>query len=282
MPQIVRLERAPGSDLTAYTARREGEVAGTIAIPTRDHVGTGLFISMMMADWGFLPPGQTISWQVIEGSILPSQRNELVQRMLGDWILFIDSDMSFQPDAIGRLVKVREEHDLDIVGGLCFQRKEPYQPTLYMREQPTSGGYSFLEKWDTDLVEVDATGFAFILIHRRVFERMVRVYEERPDFVWPSVEDRKRMPPPNFFRWMDGFGEDLRFCQDAKAIGCRIYVDTRIEIDHGASQVVNKRSFLRELAYREPEVEVARRELNDRLGLPTMTAAEARERLGWT
>ena len=190
MPQIVRLERAPGSDLTAYSARREGEVAGTIAIPTRDHVGTGLFISMMMADWSFLPPGQTVSWQVIEGSILPSQRNELVQRMQGDWILFIDSDMSFQPDAIGRLVKVREEHDLDIVGGLCFQRKDPHQPTMYMRESPTEGGYSFLEKWDSDLVEVDATGFAFVLIHRRVFERMVRVYEERPEFTWPSIDDR--------------------------------------------------------------------------------------------
>src|SRR6185295_18211153 len=113
-------------------------------------------------------------WQVVEGSILPSQRNELVQRMQGDWILFIDADMSFRPDAIGRLVKVREEHDLDIVGGLCFQRKAPHQPTLYMRESPFEGGYSFLEKWDSDLVEVDGTGFAFILIHRRVFERMVR------------------------------------------------------------------------------------------------------------
>jgi hypothetical protein len=279
MPQIVRLERAPGSDLTAYSARRDGAVAGTIAIPTRDHVGTGLFISMMMADWSFLEPGQSISWQVVEGSILPSQRNELVQRMQGDWILFVDADMSFSPDAIGRLVKVREEHDLDIVGGLCFQRKDPHQPTLYMREKPTEGGYTFLEQWDTDLVEVDGTGFAFILIHRRVFERMVRVYEERPGFHWPPIEQRESMPPPNFFRWMDGVGEDLRFCQDAKAIGCRIYVDTRIEIDHVSETTINHRSFLQELATRDPEVEQARRELNDQLGLPTMTAAEARDRL---
>lgn len=280
MPQVVRLERAPGSDLAAYTARRDGEVAGTIAIPTRDHVGVGLFISMMMADWSFLPAGQTVSWQVVEGSILPSQRNELVQRMLGDWILFIDADMSFRPDAIGRLVRVREEHDLDIVGGLCFQRKDPHQPTLYMRETPLRGGYSFLEKWDTDLVEVDATGFAFILIHRRVFERMVRVYEERPNFTWPSPGESSRMPPPNFFRWADGFGEDLRFCQDAKATGSRVFVDTRVEIDHTSETTINRRSFLREIAMREPDVEQARRELNDRLGLPTMSAAEAREQLG--
>jgi hypothetical protein len=126
---------------------------------------------------------------------------------------------------------------------------------------------------------VDGTGFAFILIHRRVFERMVRVYEERPGFHWPPIEQRESMPPPNFFRWMDGVGEDLRFCQDAKAIGCRIYVDTRIEIDHVSETTINHRSFLQELATRDPEVEQARRELNDQLGLPTMTAAEARDRL---
>jgi hypothetical protein len=150
-----------------------------------------------------------------------------------------------------------------------------------MRERPTSGGYTFLEKWDSDLVEVDATGFAFILIHRRVFERMIRIYEERPDFNWPSLEERERMPPPNFFRWSDGFGEDLRFCQDAKAAGCRIYVDTRIEIDHVSSATVNQRSFLRELAMRDPVTEQARRDLNDSLGLPTMGADEARNRLKW-
>lgn len=262
----------------AYSARREGEVAGTIAIPTRDHVGVGLFISMMMTDWSFLPTGQTASWQVVEGSILPSQRNELVQRMLGDWILFIDADMSFRPDAVGRLVKVREEHDLDIVGGLCFQRKAPHQPTLYMRETPNHGGYSFLEKWETDLVEVDATGFAFILIHRRVFERMVTL-DGQPGFTWPAPEVALRMPPPNFFRWSDGFGEDLRFCQDAKAAGFKVFVDTRIQIDHTSEATINHRSFLREIAMREPDVEQARRALNENLGLPTMSASEAQELL---
>jgi hypothetical protein len=87
------------------------------------------------------------------------------------------------------------------------------------------------------------------------------------------------MPPPNFFRWSDGVGEDLRFCQDAKAIGCRVFVDTRIKIDHHSETTINHRSFLQELAVREPGAERARRELNDQLCLPTMTAAEARDRL---
>lgn len=281
MPQVVRLERAPGSDLAHLSGHREGEPIGTIAIPTRDHVSAQLFISLMLTNWTFIPEGKTVNWSVIQGSILPSQRNEQVQRMQGDWVLFIDSDMAFDPTAIGRLVQVRDEFDLDMVGALCFQRTPPHQPTLYMREQPTIGGYVFMEKWDDDLIEVDGTGMAFVLIHKRVFERMVRRYEERPDFVWPSLEERMANRPPNFFRWIDGIGEDLRFCQDAKGAGNQIYVDTRIEIGHIAETIIDHRSFLREIAVRDAETETLRRELNLKLGLPTMTATEARGALGW-
>jgi hypothetical protein len=122
---------------------------------------------------------------------------------------------------------------------------------------------------------------AFMLIHQRVFERMIRTFERRPGFVWPPLEDRLHMRPPNFFRWVDGVGEDLRFCQDAKAAGNRVFVDTRIEIGHVGSQLIDHRAFLREIALRDSPTEQARRELNNKLGLPTMTAAAAREALGW-
>ncbi len=280
MPQMVHLERAPGSELTYLQGQRNGTPIGTIAIPTRDNVSAQLFISLMNTDWGFLKKGESVQWSVVQGSILPSQRNELVQRMEGDWILFIDSDMVFDVDAISRLVQAREEHDLDMLGGLCFQRTAPYQPTLYMRESLTHGGYAFLEKWDDDIVEVDGTGMAFIVIHRRVFERIVRSIDN-PYFTWPSPEERAALPPPNFFRWTDGIGEDLRFCQDAKSTGSQVFVDTRVKIGHVGGAVFDHTTFLKELAFRGPEVEAARRELNDRLGLPTVTRAEALQTLGW-
>lgn len=280
--KTVHLERAPGSSLQFFSGSRDGEAIGTIAIPTRDKVSAQLFISLMNTDWSFLDDGHPVQWSVVQGSILTSQRNELVQRMKGDWILFIDADMVFDVTAIGRLIKAREEQDLDVLGGLCFQRVSPHQPTMYMREQPTSGGYLFLEKWDDDIVEVDGTGLAFVIIHRRVFERMIRALDERPEFTWPSYDERIKMPPPDFFRWAGGFGEDLRFCQDAKATGSRIFVDTRIPIGHVGESVFDHNTFLREIALRDPKVEELRRKLNDDLGLPTMTADEARGRLGWT
>lgn len=279
--KVVELERAPGSTLQYFAGARAGRIVGTIAIPTRDHVSAQLFISLMNTDWTFLGRGEQVQWAVVAGSILPAQRNELVQRMKGDWILFIDADMSFPADAIARLVRAREEQDLDMLGGLCFQRVAPHQPTLYMREQPTSGGYVFLEKWDSDIVEVDGTGLAFVIVHRRVFERIVQVVDENPAFIWPSYDERIRIRPPEFFRWIGGVGEDLRFCQDAKISGSRIFVDTRIEIGHVSEEVVTKASFLREIALRDPDTEERRAKLNDRLGLPTLTSQEARAKLNW-
>lgn len=263
----------PAATMEAYhTATVPGATPiGTIALPVRDHMNSGTVASILGTDFSWVPEGCAVNRWIIQGSILTMQRNEAVQRMEGDWLLFIDDDMVWRPDAIKNIVAVREEHDLDMVGGLCFRRSDPFQPTLYMREQPTAGAYNYLEKWDSDLVEVDATGLAFCLIHRRVFERIAG----EP---MPPLESRNR--PALFFQWNGTVGEDLGFCQMAKASGSRIWVDTRIPIGHIGEVEIGEQDYLYALARREPEVEEIRRKTNDYMGLPTMTAAEAKARLG--
>jgi hypothetical protein len=210
-------------------------------------------------------------------SILTSQRNEAIMRMRGEWLLFIDDDMVWRPDAVGKLVKRRDEFDLDMVGGLCFRRGEPFQPTMYMRETPTSGGYNFREVWDEEeVVEVDATGCAFLLIHKRVFELIAG--GPMPPY---AHRTREGGPPPNYFRWEGSLGEDLRYCPDAKDAGARIWVDTSSPIGHISERVVGHDDFLAQLAKRDDRTWMARKALNDSMGLPTMTQSEARERLGW-
>jgi GT2 family glycosyltransferase len=230
---------------------------------------------MLMTDWTWLGKGKVVDFNVIQGSMLTLQRNEAVQRMRGDWLLFVDDDMVFAPDAIKRLIAMREEIDADILSGLCFRRSPPYQPTLFMREHPTQGAYNFLERWDRDsVVEVDATGMAFVVIHRRVFEAIAGTK-------MPDVEERAALGLPKFFRWDGSIGEDLRFCQDAKAAGCRVWVDTGIEIGHMAEIEVRHPQFLAELATRPADVVAARKQVNDEMGLPTVTPAEAFAELGW-
>jgi hypothetical protein len=265
----------PGETLQVFTMQSEGTDLGTIAIPVRDHLSAQTTTSLMMTDWSFLQPGQTIERLIVQGSILTMQRNECVQRMRGEWIMFIDDDMVWQPKQVGELIATRNEFDLDMLGALCYRRSEPHQPTLFMREAPTSGAYNYLERWDDDIIEVDATGMAFIVIHKRVFERIA-------GSEMPPYEVRVGSTPPNFFRWQGALGEDLGFCQDAKASGSRVWVDTRSEIGHVGEHVIGRRQFLTQLAFRPPEVVAERLRINTQMGLPTLLPDAALEQLKTT
>jgi hypothetical protein len=246
---------------------------GTISTPVRDHVNAATATAMTHGNWSWLAPEKYVSRSIIQGNILPLQRNAAIQRMAGDWLMFIDDDMVWTPDAIGRLVASREEVDADIMGALCFRRSAPYQPTLFMRETPTSGAYNYLEDWDTDVVEVDATGMAFVIIHKRVFEMII-------GSPMPPYEVRAQLNPTEFFRWTGLFGEDLQFCQDAKAAGARIFVDTRVHIGHVSEVEIRHRHFLQEMLLRPDEMTAERRKINNQMGLPTLTRERIEELLG--
>ncbi len=274
MAKIVTLDQAPTTDLVVYGPAASGNAIGTVAIPVRDHINTATATALLHTDWSFLKPGEFVERAVIQGNILTLQRNEAVSRMAGDWLIFIDDDMVWDADVIGRLIASREEVDADIMGALCYRRSAPHQPTMFMRETATSGGYNYLEDWGTDLVEVDATGMAFVIIHKRVFEALTQA-------PMPPVELRKALGPSAFFKWSGVLGEDLRFCQEAKEKGCRIFVDTRIEVGHMAEVEIRRKHFLMEAVGRTEEEFTARREINTKMGLPTLSFKRIQELLGW-
>jgi glycosyltransferase involved in cell wall biosynthesis len=273
-PRIVSLETSPTTDVTVFSSEDDRRAVGSITMVVRDHLNAATATSLLHTDWTFLEPGTYIDRNIVQGNLLTLQRNEAVQRMRGDWLLFIDDDMVWKPDAIGRLVKSAEELQADILGALTYRRSAPHSPTMFMREMPHDGGYNFLESWDKDVIEVDATGMAFVIINKRVFEAIA-------GGPMPPYEERAGGNPPNFFRWEGTLGEDLRFCQDARSAGARIFVDTRIEVGHMAEVEIRYKHFLMEMLDRDPETLNARRTLNDRMGLPTMEAHAIRSKLGW-
>jgi hypothetical protein len=270
-----------GTEMTVLKGNDPGaHCVGTIAMCTRDNVSAQTALSWMMDDrMSYLKPGQFALRYIVQGNVLTFQRNQCVRDMDGDWLLFIDSDMVFQPKAIMEIIATREKFDFDMLGGLCHQRMAPYQPTVY-RQTPDGTGYTYLEQWQEGAaVEVDATGMAFCIIHKRVFDRILQKSVGQD---LPPLEERRRMPPPPFFRWDGGFGEDFDFCQRAKASGSRIYVDTTIDIGHVGHHIINRETFLREVAFRTDEAQVFRaKQLTgiDEQALTRDTALDELERL---
>src|SRR5512142_2035593 len=127
MPRVIGGQGSPLPELKVFRTTQPGVTIGTVAICTRDRISAPTAISMMTSDWSFLAYNENISRTIIQGHVLTLQRNECLGQMEGDWILFIDDDMTWQPDAIRKLISAQRRVDADIIGGLCFQRGEPFQ-----------------------------------------------------------------------------------------------------------------------------------------------------------
>lgn len=173
-----------------------------------------------------------------------------------EWLLMIDSDMTFEPDLLERMLAVADPVEVPILGGLCFaggRHHDPY-PTIY--RQIEKDGYLSVDRvydYPRDaLVKVGATGAACMLIHRNALGAMKNNYNTKPD--------GSRNPYPWFAEGVVGpegepWGEDIIFCLKAGALGIPVHVHTGIKLGHIKDYVVDEAYYdARRAARREDEL----------------------------
>lgn len=172
------------------------------------------------------------------GPRVAEARSQIVDAFLGhdayaaaDWLLMLDSDMTFGGDLVERLLAVAHRDERPIVGGLCFAGAvgRGIWPTLYVATN-TEGEMDRIVDYPRDaLVKVDATGAACLLVHRSVFTKMRQVYGRKAD--------GSNNPYPWFQEGVTNstggcYGEDIVFCLRAGTVGCPTHVHTGIRIGH--------------------------------------------------
>jgi len=167
-------------------------------------------------------------------------RNKLAHAVVtesqSEWLFMVDADMGFTPDTVERLIAAADPVERPIVGGLAFAQKSDgagamfarrYRctPTLYrMVETDTEVGFLPIFDYPRDeLVEVDATGAACLLIHRTVLEKIRADHGDR----WFHPIELPKGPEGR-----TEFGEDISFCIRARACGFPLYVHTGIKTTH--------------------------------------------------
>lgn len=172
--------------------------------------------------------------RIRSGPRIARSRNKNVEAFLtseAEWFWSIDSDMVWHPEALEQLLDVAHYKDRPIVAGWCYAEYQDgrIRPTLYRVtedrgivsvEMPTDFGYD-------KLVAVDATGAAFMLIHRSVFEAIEKAHEGGPH-VWYQETSYLEQD----------VGEDITFCLRARAAGFPILVDPRIQVGHVKYDVI--------------------------------------------
>lgn len=211
-----------------------------------------------------------VAFQMIHGALVDKARNDAVTMLLAQphpqWLLFVDADMIWPPDApLGLLATAyRDLPWADVVGAWCPLRGWPYLPTI----DPGSGTWEPVEPGQGP-IEVMRTGGAFVLVKRHVFQRM------RPP--WYGI--RAAMRPLDALYEVDNFalqkfdgknplrqmpewaileqcaqnssgdpgtvGEDSNFADRARNLGFRIVVNTNVVVQHVDKRIISPEDHLK-------------------------------------
>ena len=202
-----------------------------IAIPCMDMMHTPFVISLT----GLQVRGE-IKFAYSASSLVYDSRNGLARKAIlegFDRVLWLDSDMKFEPDLFKRLSDDLDE-GRDFVSALYFTRKPPYKPVIFKRagyEHYKDNGLKPIAEpyyeYPDEVFEVEAAGFGGLMMNVSLLK---------------EVEQAYGLP----FSPIMGFGEDISFCLRVKELGRKMYCDPRAKMGH-VGQFVYDESSCKEL-----------------------------------
>ena len=191
-----------------------------IAIPCVNTLPVGFVQSLL-----YLKKGDDVSVLFKPDSLIYDARNLISLTAIEnhfDRVLWLDSDMMFQPDMLEILHKDMDEHHCHMVTGLYVKRHAPVEPVIYQTlEEPKRTPDGHLAKQiiaynhypKHDLFQVAGCGFGCVLTS-------VQLLKEVWDRFGPAFTP---------FPWA---GEDISFCHRVNQLGYPIYCDSNVTCGH--------------------------------------------------
>lgn len=175
-----------------------------------------------------------------------------------EWLWWVDSDMGWAPDSLERLMACADPVERPIVGGLCFGLRHATDdglhgryytsfPTVYdIGETEERVGFQPRYGYQPNqLQQVAATGSAFLVVHRSVFERIREAYG---DHWYDNIPHPKAEWP---------LGEDVSFCLRASTLDIPIHVHTGIKTNHHKEFYVDEAVYFQQLVAPPAQVPTA-------------------------
>lgn len=187
-------------------------------------------------------------------SLITRSRNKIVSVFLDQphatHLFFIDADISFKPESVKRMLDLNE----DVVAGMYpiknidWQRfkghVKPETTEAELREQ----GLNFVGTPLPQGVREERNGFVtgsyagtgFMMIKRRVIERMIAAHPETK-YEIAHTFPRVTKQSPNQYALFDCMidpkskiylSEDFAFCERWRALGGKIWLDTQTRLTH--------------------------------------------------
>jgi hypothetical protein len=168
------------------------------------------------------------------GANITNARNEICRMFLdthdADWLLFIDTDMTFEPDIVDRLVQAAHPTLRPVLGALCFSLQDGFRacPTIYVVRPDHRVGRVF--DYPKNELLAALTGTGCLLIHRDV---LVALRSRPKPYEWFQETSHGDVP----------IGEDITFCLRCHGMKIPVHVDTSIKCGHEKPFIVDEAMF---------------------------------------
>lgn len=160
-----------------------------------------------------------IEYAFTDSSLVFDARNKLAEKAINDGfdrILWLDTDMVFQPDLFERLSADLDE-GREYVCGLCTTRRDPIIPVIYdyikFTEKDGPQSHCILDYPKDKVFEIAASGFGCVMMTVQLAKDIGEVFGHP-------------------FAPIPGFGEDLSFCMRASQMGRRMFCDPSVRLGH--------------------------------------------------
>lgn len=159
---------------------------------------------------------------IYKTSLVHDARNKIAEKAIEDgydYLMFIDSDIRFEPTAIQKLI----DQDKDIIGGLYFQKRPPHLPTLSEKKGKL---LRYPRVWSKSKpFQIFGVGTGFMLIKVSVLEKL-----KAPYFYYGKLHEQM-------------MGEDIYFCWKAQQSGFEVWCDPTVDIGHVGEYVYTKADY---------------------------------------
>jgi len=207
-----------------------------IAMPCYDSVKINTMLSVIKLVEQLAKSGIKVGINTMKSPLIHQARNYLTSVFLTteyQYLLFIDSDVEFEPEAVLRMLVAKKE----IICTPYRVKAEQLDKHIYTVEFKDPKNIPFLPG---GLVEIEAGPTGLMLIDRTVFEKIIKNH--------PDLKIKNKATPTadkslefyyNFFDF--GFdnhyatGEDISFCKLAKENDFKIYANTESTTKHHGS-----------------------------------------------
>jgi hypothetical protein len=154
------------------------------------------------------------------------------------WFMSIDTDVVWEPPQFYDLLYAAETDGYPVLGGMYFTFLDGGKIHPVWKQKTSDGIFAACTGvFEKGVQQIDGLGMGFTLIRRDVLEKMGKVYKD----------DRWRWFGHDYtvFRGKPAaWGEDLSFCERARAIGFNTYGHAGVRVGHLKEILLDDKLFM--------------------------------------